>query len=118
MWFAFATGVIVSLLVALGVLLPVLGLIGAAAAAAPIVLVPAAQVALVIVAGYLLALGLLVLSAFSRRGAPAWIASVAAVIATLVVSIAPLVIVAIDAVGDLSEIGPFISDLIACESQR
>ena len=112
-WFALATGTAAVVAIALAVLAPVIALITGAAGAAGFVRVPFGTITIVVAAGFLLAAGLLALILRSRRGPAAWILAVAAVIAALVVSVYPVVAVAIAASGQASEIVPFISDLIA-----
>ncbi len=112
-WAALITGILVSALIVLGVLLPNLGLIGAADAGTLGVLdVPVGQIAVAIVASYALGLVLLALTSASRNGPVAWIVSVAAIIATLVGSVAPLVVTAFASVGQAGEVLPFIQQLI------
>lgn len=113
-WAALITGLLVSALIVLGVLLPNLGLIGAADASTLGVLdVPVGQIALAIVISFVLGLILLGMKFASRNGAVAWIASVAAIVATLVGSVAPLVVTAFASVGQAGEVIPFIQQLIA-----
>ncbi|BDZ51364.1 hypothetical protein GCM10025867_36050 [Frondihabitans sucicola] len=111
-WFAFGTGSVLSLVIAFGVLLPLLGLVGASLAAAPVVHIPLARIAVTLVAGYLLALGLLVWTARRRHGPVAWFFAVAAVICTLVISVSPALAVALTAVHTGGEVIPFISDWV------
>lgn len=112
-WIALATGVVVSALVVLGVLLPVLGLIGAADATTVGVLdVPVGAITLSIVISYLVGLAFLALALVSRNAALAWIAAVAAVVATLVGSLWPLVATAFASVDQAQDVVPFIQELI------
>ncbi|TDX81440.1 hypothetical protein EDF35_1107 [Rathayibacter sp. PhB151] len=113
-WAALATGVVVSFLIVVGVLLPVLGLIGAAdATTAGVLDVPVGAIILSIVISYLIALAFLALAFVSRNAALAWVAAVAAVIATLVGSVWPLLATAFASVDQAGDVIPFIQDLIA-----
>lgn len=113
-WAALATGAILSFVIVTGVLLPNLGLIGAADAGTFGALdVPIGAIVLAVGGSYLLGLVLLALTFASRNGPLAWILSVAAVIATLVGSVAPLVITAFASVGQAQDVIPFIQELIA-----
>lgn len=112
-WAALATGAVLSGLVVLGVLLPVLGLIGAAdGGTAGALDVPVGSIAAAIAIGSLIALLLLAIILRTRSGAVAWVLAVGAVIAMLVVSLWPLVAVAISAVDQAGDIIPFIQDLV------
>ncbi|MWV48036.1 hypothetical protein GRS96_01950 [Rathayibacter sp. VKM Ac-2803] len=112
-WIAFATGVVVSALVVFAVLLPVLGLIGAADATTVGVLdVPVGAITLSIVISYLIGLAALALAFVSRNAALAWVAAVAAVVATLIGSVWPLVATAFASVDQAQDVVPFIQDLI------
>ncbi|SMH48664.1 hypothetical protein SAMN06295885_3091 [Rathayibacter oskolensis] len=112
-WAAFATGVVVSALIVVGVLLPVLGLIGAADATTVGALdVPVAAITVSIVISYLIGLAALALAFVSRNAALAWVAAVAAVVATLIGSIWPLVATAFASVDQAQDIVPFLQDLI------
>ncbi|QHC68232.1 hypothetical protein GSU68_17745 [Rathayibacter sp. VKM Ac-2759] len=112
-WIAFATGVIVSAIVVFAVLLPVLGLIGAADATTVGVLdVPVGAITLSIVISFLIGLAALALAFVSRNAALAWVAAVAAVVATLIGSIWPLVTTAFASVDQAQDVVPFIQDLI------
>ena len=113
-WAALVTSVVICLLIVVGVLLPVLTLIGAAdGGTAGALDVPVGSIAAAIAIGYVLALLLLLLIVKVRNGALAWVLGVAAVISTLVVSLWPLVAVAIAGVDQVQDVIPFIQDLIA-----
>jgi uncharacterized membrane protein len=113
-WAALVTSVVLCVLIVLGVLLPVLTLIGAAdGGTAGALDVPVGSIAAAIAIGYVLALVLLLLVVRVRNGALAWVLGVAAVISTLVVSPWPLVAVAIAGVDQVQDLIPFIQDLIA-----
>lgn len=109
-WFALGTGVVAVILVAVVVLIPLLTLIDTASGAAWFV--PFATITFVVFAGYLLSAGLLALTARTRRGALAWILAVAATVAALVVSVYPVVAVAIAATEQAGDVVPFIRKLI------
>lgn len=112
-WAALITALVLCALLLLGVLLPVLGLIGTAdATVAGALDVPVGGIALTIVIGYGLSLVFLVLTFLSRRGLPAWIFAVLAVLTNLFGSVWPLVVTAMASVDQAQDIGPFIADLI------
>jgi uncharacterized membrane protein len=113
-WAALVTSVVLCVLIVVGVLLPVLTLIGAAdGGTAGALDVPVGSIAAAIAIGSVLALVLLLLVVRVRTGALAWVLGVAAVISTLVVSLWPLVAVAIAGVDQVQDLIPFIQDLIA-----
>ncbi|MET4052978.1 hypothetical protein ABID81_002350 [Frigoribacterium sp. PvP054] len=113
-WAALVTSVVLCGLIVVGVLLPVLTLIGAAdGGTAGALDVPVGSIAAAIAIGYVLALLLLLLIVKVRNGALAWVLGVAAVISTLVVSLWPLVAVAIAGVDQVQDVIPFIQDLVA-----
>lgn len=113
-WAALVTSVVICLLIVVGVLLPVLTLIGAAdGGTAGALDVPVGSIAAAIAIGYVLALLLLLLIVKVRNGALAWVLGVAAVISTLVVSLWPLVAVAVAGVDQVQDVIPFIQDLVA-----
>lgn len=113
MWAALVTGAVLCVSTVAFVLLPVLGLIGAADGSTVGALnVPVGSIAVALVIGLGLALVLLALIVATRNGAVAWVLAVAAVISTLVVSLWPLVATAFAAVGQAGEVIPFIQGLI------
>ena len=113
-WAAAITGLVLLVIVLVGVLLPVLGLIGAAdGATAGALDVPVGPIALALVIGYVLALLFLLGSARSRNGALAWVLSVSAVVSATLVSVWPLLAVALAGVDQAGDVIPFIQDLIA-----
>lgn len=113
-WAAAVTGAVLVLLILVGLLLPILGLIGAAdGATAGALDVPVGSIVVALLVGYVLALLFLVVSVRSRNGAFAWVMSVAAVISALLVSLWPLLAVALAGVDQTTEVIPFIQDLIA-----
>lgn len=112
-WAALITGVLVCAVIVAGILLPVLGLIGAADATSFGALdVPVGAITAAIVISYLVGLGFLALTLVARIGAVAWITAVAAVIATLVGSLWPLVATAFASVDQVHDVIPFIQQLI------
>jgi hypothetical protein len=112
-WAAAISGVVLVVLVVVGVLIPILGLIGAADGATVGALnVPVGSIIAALLVGYLLALLLLLGCVRSRNGALSWVLAVAAVISALLVSLWPLLAVAIAGVDQASDIIPFIQDLI------
>ncbi|NQX13879.1 hypothetical protein HQQ80_19805 [Microbacteriaceae bacterium VKM Ac-2855] len=112
-WAALITGVILVVLIVIGVLLPILTLIGAAdGATAGALDVPVGGIVAALAIGYILALLLLLLCLRSRNGAFAWVVAVAAVISTLLVSVWPIIVVALAGVDQAQDIVPFIQDLV------
>jgi hypothetical protein len=111
-WFALGTGVIVTVVVATVVLVPVIGLVASAAAAAPFVDFPFGAMIVAVVGGYALAAGFLALILRVRRGALAWICAVAAVIAASIVSIYPLAASAIAAANQAGETIPTVVEWV------
>jgi hypothetical protein len=112
-WAATLTGAIVSAVVVVGVLLPVLGLIGAAdATTAGQLDVPVGLIALGIVISFVVGVVMLAFAAMTRSGVVAWIAAVSAVVATLVGSAWPLVATTIASVDQVQDAIPFVQDLI------
>lgn len=113
-WAAFITAAVMSALVVVGVLVPILTLIGAAAGlTAGTLRVPVGPIALAIALGYVLAILLLVMCLRSRVGALSWVLGVAAVISTLSVSVWPIVVVALAGVQQVQDVVPFIRQLVA-----
>ncbi|PPF61926.1 hypothetical protein C5E11_13730 [Clavibacter michiganensis] len=111
-WFALGTGVIVTVIVAAVVLVPVIGLVTSAAAAAPLVDFPVGGMIATVVGGYALAAGFLALILRIRRGALAWICSVAAVVAAVIVSIYPLAASAIAVANQAGETIPTVVEWV------
>lgn len=89
-WFALGTGCVVSLLLVVGVLVPLLALIGTAAGAAWFVNLGIGTITVVTIAGCLLTAGLLALILRVRNGPVAWILAVAAVVAATIISVYPV----------------------------
>lgn len=118
-WAALVTAAVLVLMVLLGVLLPVLGLIGAADGLTVGQLdVPVGRIAIAIVVGYGLALGLLALCFRSRSGPVAWVLGVAAVVSALLVSLWPLLAVALAGVDQVQDVVPFLQRLIGRVLER
>lgn len=112
-WIALATGTVLSVVAVAGVLLPILGLIGAVGATTFGSLhIPVGSITAAIVISYLVAVALLLLAFASKFGALAWIAAVAAVIATLVGSLWPLAATALASVSQVEDVIPFVQELI------
>lgn len=113
-WAAAITGTVLVFLIVVGVLIPILGLIGAADGATVGALnVPVGGIVVALLIGYVLALLFLFLSVRSRNGALSWVLAVAAVISALLVSLWAIVAVAIAGVDQAGDVVPFIQDLIA-----
>ena len=111
-WAAFITALVLVLVSALGVLPGVLGVIATAdAGTAGILRVPVLQIVAALLIGYVLAALLLLLCFRRRNGAVAWVLGVAAVVSALLVSLWPLVVVAIAGSGQVQELAPVIGDL-------
>ncbi|SMQ75325.1 hypothetical protein SAMN06295909_3821 [Plantibacter sp. VKM Ac-1784] len=112
-WAAAITGVVLLVLIVVGVLIPILGLIGAADGATVGALrVPVGGIVVALLIGYVLALLFLLGCVRSRNGALSWVLAVAAVISALLVSLWPLLAVAFAGVDQASDVVPFIQDLI------
>lgn len=112
-WAALVTGAVLCVSTVVFVLLPVLGLIGAADGSTVGALdVPVGSIAAALVIGLGLALVWLALIVATRNGAVAWVLAVGAVISTVVVSLWPLVATAFAAVGQAGDVIPFIQGLI------
>jgi len=107
-WFALGGGIGATALVALLVLAPVVSLVAGSAGAEWFVDVPVGRIGVVVVAGYLLAAGMLALILRTRRGPVAWVLAVSAVIAATVVSVYPMVAVASAVTERLGDIVPFV----------
>ncbi|GAA2754447.1 hypothetical protein [Amnibacterium kyonggiense] len=113
-WAAFITSTVLVVIAVVGVLLPILGFIGAAVAAtAGVLRVPVGGIVGAIAIGYVLALVLLVFCVRRTNGAAAWVLGVAAVISALAVSVWPIVAVALSGVAQVQDVEPFIQELIA-----
>ena len=112
-WIALVTGVILSLAIVAGILIPILGLIGAVGATTFGTLhIPVGTITAAIVLSYLIALGLLALTFLAKFGPLAWITAVAAVVATLVGSVWPLIATAFSSVNQVRDVIPFIEELL------
>lgn len=109
---AAAVGAVLVVLTGLLVLGPVLGLVGAAASAGPLLSIPVGSITAVVVLGYLLALGLLAGAAVSRHAPVAWALAVVAWLVSLAVSVWPIIATADQAVDRGRDIWPWIQQLV------
>ena len=90
-WAARITGGVACVIVLFGIYLPVLALLGSASAATVgAVRVPVAAIAASTLICFVVVTGFLVLAFRIRRGAIAWIAAIAAIVAALIASLWPL----------------------------
>lgn len=111
-WFAASTGIILCASAVFFILLPLAGVIGAGATAAPFVRIPLVQITLVVAVGCLLSLVLLYLAIRTRRGWIAWSCSITAIVLAVAASIYPAVAVALTAGSRAAEIIPWLSGWI------
>lgn len=112
-WTALIVAVVLCAVIVVGVLLPVLGLIGGVGATTFGTLrIPVGAITASIVISYLIGLGFLALTFLARFGALAWITAVAAIIATLVGSLWPLFATAFASVAQVQDVIPFVQELI------
>lgn len=109
---AAGVGAVLVVLTGLLVLGPVLGLVGAAASAGPLLSIPVGSITAVVVLGYLLALGLLVAAALSRLAVASWTLVVVAWLVSLAVSVWPIIATADQAVDRGRDIWPWIQQLV------
>ncbi|MGQ7297500.1 hypothetical protein [Quadrisphaera sp. KR29] len=109
---AAGVGALLVALAALLVLVPVLGLVGAAASAGPVLSVPVGSITAVVVLGFLVALGLLVAAAVSRPTWLAWGLVAVAVLVALAASVWPIIATADQAVDRARDIWPWIQQLV------
>ncbi|WP_369069417.1 hypothetical protein [Kineococcus terrestris] len=100
------------LLNVVAVLLPVLGLVGAAAGAGPLLDVPYLASALAVAAGLLVAVACTAGAYAVRRAAPAWTFVVLAWLTSLAASLWPLVATADAAVDRTRDALPWIAELV------
>lgn len=105
-------GAVLVVLTALLVLGPVLGLVGAAASAGPLLSVPVGSITAVVVLGFLVSLALLVGAALSRQHWLSWTLAVLAWLVSLVASVWPIVATANQAVDRARDIWPWIVQLV------
>lgn len=118
-WAPLTASALLVVAVLLGVLLPVLTLIGAAdGLTAGVLDVPAGSIAIAVVIGFGLAAVLLLLCFRARSGPTAWVLGVAAVVSALLVSLWPLVAVALAGVDQVQDVVPFLQRLIGRVLQR
>jgi hypothetical protein len=109
---AVVVGAVLVLANGLLVLGPVTGLVGAAAAAGPVLDVPVGSSTLVVVLGYVVAVALLLVAWRSRRSVTAGVLAGLAWLLSLLVSLWPLVATADRAVDRVRDIVPWIVDLV------
>lgn len=109
---ATAVGAVLVLGNGLLVLAPVIGLVGVAAGAGPVLDIPYASMTVAVVVGFLLAVGCLALAFASHRPWMAWTFVVLAWALSLVASAWPVVATADSAVDRARDIGPWILELV------
>lgn len=112
-WAALGTAIFGVLVIIAVILLPVLALIGSSASFAPIIAIPFTRITLVIIGGYALTAGLLILTGLSKYGVLSWVSAIAAIITSLITSIYPLFAIAFTAVDRAGDAIPWILDLIS-----
>lgn len=109
---AAATGTVVVMLVALGLFLPLVGLlVGVTASSAGLVPFPALSVTAVALVGVVVVAVLLLFALTRRRPAGAWAAAVVAVLAALAVTAFPVIAVAAGSAERVSDVGPLLVEL-------
>jgi len=109
---AVAVGAVLVVLTAAFVLLPVLGLVGAAAGTGPVVDVPVIGSAVGVLLGLVLALVLLVGGWRSRRTAVAWVLAVLAWLVSLAGCLWPLVATASAAADRARDVWPTVLEIV------
>lgn len=109
---AAVTGTAVVVLVALGLFLPLAGLlIGVTASSAGLVPFPGLSVTAVTLVGIVVVAALLLFAVTRRRPASAWAAAVFAVLVSLAVTAFPVIAVAAGSAERVSDVGPLLVDL-------
>ncbi|WP_133177886.1 MFS transporter permease [Microbacterium testaceum] len=109
---AAVTGTAVVVLVALGLFLPLAGLlIGVTASSAGLVPFPGLSVTAVTLVGIVVVAALLLFAVTRRRPASAWAAAVFAVLVSLAVTAFPVIAVAAGSAERVSDVGPLLGDL-------
>jgi hypothetical protein len=109
---AAATGAVVVVLVALGLFLPLVGLlIGVTASSAGLVPFPGLSVTAVTLVGVVVVAAVLLFAVTRRRPASAWAAAVFAVLVALAVTAFPVIAVAAGSAERVSDVGPLVVDL-------
>jgi len=109
---AVAVGAVLVVLDAVLVLVPVLGLVAAAAGTGPVVDVPVVSSAVGVLLGFALALVLLVAGWRSRRTAVAWVLAVLAWLAALAGSLWPLVATGFAAADRARDVWPTVLEIV------
>ncbi|WP_380173281.1 hypothetical protein ACFEMC_02480 [Kineococcus sp. DHX-1] len=107
-----STGAVLVVLVLLLVLGPVLGLVGAAAAAGPLLQVPYASITAVVVLGVLLAAACVLAAYRTSVGRLGWTLVVVAVLLALLASLWPLLATGDAAVDSARDVWPWIVQLV------
>lgn len=109
---AAVTGTAVVVLVALGLFLPLAGLlIGVTASSAGLVPFPGLSVTAVTLVGIVVVAALLLFAVTRRHPASAWAAAVFAVLVSLAVTAFPVIAVAAGSAERVSDVGPLLGDL-------
>lgn len=109
---AAVTGTAVVVLVALGLFLPLAGLlIGVTASSAGLVPFPGLSVTAVTLVGIVVVAALLLFAVTRRRPASAWAAAVFAVLVSLAVTAFPVIAVAAGSAERVSDVRPLLGDL-------
>lgn len=109
---AAVTGTAVVVLVALGLFLPLAGLlIGVTASSAGLVPFPGLSVTAVTLVGIVVVAALLLFAVTRHRPASAWAAAVFAVLVSLAVTAFPVIAVAAGSAERVSDVGPLVVDL-------
>jgi len=109
---AAAVGALLVLGNGLLVLAPVVGLVGAAAGAGPVLDIPYASMTFVVVVGFLLAIGCVAVAFLTRRPWASWTVVALAWVLSLAVSLWPVVATADSAVDRARDVVPWILDLV------
>ncbi|MFJ4037414.1 MFS transporter permease [Microbacterium sp. NPDC090007] len=109
---AAATGAVVVVLVALGLFLPLVGLlVGVTASTAGLVSFPGLSVTAVTLVGAVVVLALLLVALTRRRAAAAWTAAGCAVLAALGVTVFPVIAVAAGSAERVGDVAPLLIDI-------
>lgn len=112
-WIALIAAPTAIVMIALGVLVPVLALIGSADASTVGALdVPVGGIAVALLIGYGLAVLLTLVIARVRSAGLAWTLAISAATSALLVSVWPLIATAIAGAGQAAEFGPLLGELI------
>lgn len=112
-WLALLAAPTAVVMIAFGVLVPVLALIGSADASTVGALdVPVGGIAVAVLIGYGLAVLLTLVIARVRSPGLAWTLAISAAMSALLVSVWPLIATAIAGAGQAAEVGPVLGELI------